>query len=158
MTLADLASRIGRDIKALRDGKVDGDDARLSDARTPTAHQHAVADVDGLQAALPRTTTWQVLGTVPGLTAGECLFRWANGQPQLSLKGVEWLSGASIPWSAMPAGSRINFNARSSAILSGTAHLATQRGIVAYYAGTNFIYMGPEASPMPMSGMITWTI
>lgn len=57
MTLADLASRIGRDIKALRDGKVDGDDARLSDARTPTAHQHAVADVDGLQAALPRIDT-----------------------------------------------------------------------------------------------------
>lgn len=124
----------------------------------PATHTHEIADVTGLQDALPRTTAWQVLGTVPGLTAGECLFRWANGQPQLSLKSVEWLAGASIPWTAMPAGSRINFNARSSAILSGASNLAIQRGIVAYYAGTNFIYMGPEASPMPMSGMITWTI
>lgn len=124
----------------------------------PATHTHPITDVTGLQAALPRTTEWQVLGTVPGLTAGECLFRWANGQPQLSLKGVEWLAGASIPWAAMPAGSRINFNARSSATLSGTSSLATQRTIVAYFTGTNFIYMGPEGSPMPMSGMITWTI
>ena len=48
MTLADLASRIGRDIKALRDGKVDGTDSRLTDARTPKAHRHPLADVDGI--------------------------------------------------------------------------------------------------------------
>lgn len=38
--------------RAALDGKVDATDARLTDARTPTAHQHAVADVDGLTARL----------------------------------------------------------------------------------------------------------
>ena len=57
MTLTDLASRIGRDIKALRDGKADATDPRLSDARTPTAHTHPITDVTGLQDALPRVDT-----------------------------------------------------------------------------------------------------
>ena len=44
---------------AALDGKVDDTDPRLTDARTPTAHQHALADVDGLAerlAALERDT------------------------------------------------------------------------------------------------------
>lgn len=56
MTLADLASRIGRDIKALRDGKVSTDDARLTNPRTPTTHTHPITDVDGLKATIDRLT------------------------------------------------------------------------------------------------------
>ena len=37
---------------AALDGKVDDDDSRLTDARTPTEHRHALADVDGLTARL----------------------------------------------------------------------------------------------------------
>lgn len=50
--IVDLATRIGQEIKAVRQqmttalaGKVDTTDARLSDARTPTAHTHLGTDL-----------------------------------------------------------------------------------------------------------------
>ena len=48
---AELNTAIGEVVDAVND-KVDNDDPRLSDARTPTAHTHAISDVTGLQTAL----------------------------------------------------------------------------------------------------------
>jgi len=108
MTLADLASRIGRDIKALRDGKVDGTDPRLTDSRTPTAHRHELADVTGLAdrlAALehdtgPRSLNPLITGRIGGdvilqrigktvfLTISELLVTPNNGATTWSLNGL----------------------------------------------------------------------
>ena len=121
----------------------------------PATHTHPITDVDGLQDALPSTTEWESLGTLPGLTAGTCRFRWANGQPQLALASVEWAAGATIPWTALPADARIDTHARSSAVLTATTDLTQQLTIIAY---SGFIYMGKLASPQPMTGMIAWTI
>lgn len=53
------------------DGLVATTDSRLSDARTPTAHQHASADVNGLDAALTaRPTTSAVTSAITTATAG----------------------------------------------------------------------------------------
>lgn len=52
--------------------KVDTTDPRLSDARTPTAHTHAIADTTGLQAALDgkaNTTHSHAISDVTGLQA-----------------------------------------------------------------------------------------
>lgn len=88
-TLAELATRIGQDIKALRTGKVNTLDARLTDARTPTAHQHAVGQVTGLQAIIDRLTYdtgWRDVSALlqPGLAKstnlGRCNIKWAGGR------------------------------------------------------------------------------
>lgn len=158
VTLADLARRIGQDMKARSLvghrhtwGDVDGKPTSFP----PAAHTHPITDVDGLQDALPRTTAWESLGTLTGLTAGTCRFRWANGQPQLAFASVEWEAGATIPWTALPAEARIDGYARSSAVLTATTDLTQQATIIAY---SGFIYMGQLASPQPMTGMVTWTI
>lgn len=52
--------------------KVDDDDARLSDARTPTAHTHAQSDVDGLTDALASG------GMPPGGDVGEVLTKQSS--------------------------------------------------------------------------------
>lgn len=50
---------------------VRADDARLSDARTPTAHSHAQADVTGLTTALAgKVPTTRTVSTSTGLTGG----------------------------------------------------------------------------------------
>ena len=121
----------------------------------PGPSVESIDDVPGLRDALPATTEWESLGTLPGLTAGTCRFRWANGQPQLALASVEWAAGATIPWTALPADARIDTHARSSAVLTATVDLTQQMTIIAY---SGFIYMGKLASPQPMTGMIAWTI
>ena len=70
ITAADL-NRVEQAVDAV-DGqvgsKVDATDPRLSDARTPTAHQHAVADVDGLQTTIDRLTVgtgWREIDWLP---------------------------------------------------------------------------------------------
>ena len=49
--LGALITAIGADIKALYAGKVDTNDSRLSDARTPTAHTHPAAQISDSTAA-----------------------------------------------------------------------------------------------------------
>lgn len=55
-TISDAGTAAGLDVPASGDAAsgevVKGDDTRLSDARTPTAHSHAISDVTGLQSAL----------------------------------------------------------------------------------------------------------
>ena len=62
--LGALITAIGADIKALYAGKVDANDSRLSDARTPTAHSHAITNVTGLQTALDAKADASVLGDI----------------------------------------------------------------------------------------------
>ena len=110
MTLTDLASRIGRDIKALRDGKADTTDPRLSDARTPTAHQHAVADVDGLQATIDRLTVgtgWRNADWLPtGHTVNGMRVLRQGSQVALIIDATLAGAGGTVRTGVIPAGFR----------------------------------------------------
>jgi hypothetical protein len=64
------------DVASALAGKVDDDDTRLSDARTPTAHTHAIADVTDLAATLAAkaplaSPTLTGTPTAPTPTAGD---------------------------------------------------------------------------------------
>lgn len=99
-TLSDLATRIAEDIKALRTGKVDGDDPRLTDARTPTTHTHQIREVDGLEDAL-----------VDPATGWLAICRWA--------------AGGEVTLGTMPAGIEPDGNAAGGIFIARTRERVT---------------------------------
>ena len=107
MTLTDLASRIGRDIKALRDGKTDTTDPRLSDARPPTTHTHPVGDVDGLAArlaALEYDSGWRNISALLTNSTGEVYIVRSGFTVTLRFHGISLTSGTAVEVLALPAG------------------------------------------------------
>lgn len=162
MTLADLASRIGRDIKALRDGKVSTDDARLTDARTPTTHTHPVADVDGLQAALDQmlTGTGSVTITtgVEGIDGGSIAVQRFGPIVYMNILALQLnaetgdLIGVVPAWARPPATIDLTIPQPSASFAAGPVRVYSN-GNIRFYNRTGSYIAGlvsyPTAHPYP---------
>ena len=129
ITAADL-NRVEQAVDAVDEqmgSKVDATDPRLTDARTPTAHTHELADVTGLAARLADLeynsgwrvlTSWDGTGTrvgnwtfpsglapTPGVS-GSVRIRRVGRRVEWLFHGCSWSSNAVLFQSEIPAGFR----------------------------------------------------
>jgi len=97
-------------------------DARLSDARTPLGHGHAISDTSGLQAALDAKSGTGHSHAAPALDACAApsdvttlnVTTGAHGlMPKLSGVAGQYLDGAAGAWTVLPAGGGLPANVES---------------------------------------------
>ncbi|WP_087485564.1 hypothetical protein [Brachybacterium massiliense] len=163
VTAEDL-NRIEQGIEATDadlDGKADTTDPRLSDARPPTAHQHPVSDVTGLQAALDAlgaSTGVRVIdlidGTVWQSRAGMRCSIMRTG-PLVMLSVVNVLAAASgassTPQRPIPVGFRPAQEVN--ATLIGGSAVSAARLLVQTSGSTIFATPGPASGAYAASAM-----
>lgn len=113
-TLASTAATAIDAVAAEVGGKVDSNDPRLSDARTPLAHTHPVSDVTGLASRLTeleRDTGPRVLNSlIPGYVSGDLILQRLGRNVYLTINELEVApNNGATTWSVggfLPAGFR----------------------------------------------------
>jgi len=107
---------------------VAGNDARLTDARTPTAHNHAVADVTGLQTALDGKQAAGSYATSSDLTTGLAGKAAASHTHPVANISDSTVIGRALVAAADAAAARTAIGAGTSALTLGTTSTTAKAG------------------------------
>jgi len=78
----------------------EGNDARLSDSRTPTAHSHAISDITGLQTALDGKATSSHTHTISNITGLQTALDGKEASIAAGTTGQYWRGDKS--WQTLP--------------------------------------------------------